>query len=538
MIKKRQTKIKKMLLLAVAFLLLSENVFAKPKQKTDLVKEEDGYYYGYGKASTKEEAVFAAKKDLVENALTSTLRATNPEAAKISVKDEVVDVRLGDAKAFNESKNGLSVVFRIKASEWEKTEKGYSEKIRKSLAEALNIVSSKGDTALRLEKASLIFSTLTDNGIYDLLTLQEKSTELYSLKVENICKSIISDIAITVDSKDTIISPNSKIKVTVKDTTGKPISNLSLKASWAVPYLPISLGKEELPEVISVLTTDSNGNATVDYPMAEEYQNTALELTISTAFSLIDNATKGMRQLDGETALDCRYFCVNDIAQEFKVVDIKKGNYVTGKLESDLRAIEKEASRTVSLSAYSMAIAPVTNAQFAIYLYLTRNDETPEYFHNEDYNQPDFPVIGVTFDNAQGFCQWLSNQTGARYRLPSDDEWEVAARAGRDVIYTWGNDDPSKGKKANYKGNGKFKSPSPVGSFDIGNNPWGITDMCGNVWEWTITIRNSTDTQIRTVKGGSWMDGPVDLRISNFKNIDITKGYPDVGFRFVKEASK
>lgn len=536
--KKSKLKITKVLLSSAILLLLAESVFAK-KAKNDLVKEEAGYYYGYGKASTKEDAVFAAKKDLVENALTAILRNIDPEADKINVSDSVVDLRIGNDKAFYESKNGQTVVFRVKATDWEKRDKVYFEQIRKTLAEPLNIVSSKGDTSVRLENASLILTTLTDNGIYNLLTLQEKGTELYSRKVENICMSIVSDIVFTVDSNDKIISPDTKITVTAKDKTGKALSNLKIKAVWASPFLSVSLGKEELSEVVSVLTTDASGNAIVDYPMDEEYQNTALELTLSTTISLADRATKGMRQIDGETATDCRYFCVNDINQEFKFIDVAKGEYVTGKVSADLRATEKEASRKVTLADYAIGVSPITNAQYAIYLYLTRNDQMPEYFDNDEYNQADFPVIGVSLEDALKFCEWLSSQTGATYRLPTDDEWEVAARADREVIYTWGDEDPSKGKKANYKKNGKFKTISPVGSFDVGNNPWGLTDMCGNVWEWTSSTRNGDEkSQMRTVKGGSWMDGPVDLRISNYKNIDMTRGYPDVGFRLVKEASK
>ena len=63
--------------------------------------------------------------------------------------------------------------------------------------------------------------------------------------------------------------------------------------------------------------------------------------------------------------------------------------------------------------------------------------------------------------------------------------------------------------------------------------------MAGNVWEWTTTARGeSSGSDARTVKGGSWMDGPVDLRISNYKNLDKESKNPDVGFRLVKEVAK
>ncbi|MBQ9630764.1 MAG: SUMF1/EgtB/PvdO family nonheme iron enzyme, partial [Treponema sp.] len=145
-------------------------------------------------------------------------------------------------------------------------------------------------------------------------------------------------------------------------------------------------------------------------------------------------------------------------------------------------------------------------------------------------------VVGISASQAEAYAAWLSEQTGWTFRLPTDDEWEVAARAGSEVIYPWGNDDPKKAKAANFKGNGKYKYTSPVGSFESGNNAWGISDMSGNVWEWTSTNRSEDET-LRTVKGGSFMDGPTDLRISNYKNIPADVGERDVGFRLVKEVS-
>ena len=63
--------------------------------------------------------------------------------------------------------------------------------------------------------------------------------------------------------------------------------------------------------------------------------------------------------------------------------------------------------------------------------------------------------------------------------------------------------------------------------------------MSGNVWEWTSSAKNESEgSSNKTVKGGSWMDGPADLRISNYKNIDVNNGYPDVGIRLIKEVSK
>jgi formylglycine-generating enzyme required for sulfatase activity len=87
--------------------------------------------------------------------------------------------------------------------------------------------------------------------------------------------------------------------------------------------------------------------------------------------------------------------------------------------------------------------------------------------------------------------------------------------------------------RANYSGNGRYSSTSPVGSFEAGKNAYGLFDMAGNVWQWTSTGRAATGRLI--VKGGSWMDGPADLRVSNRREVDPSKGYVDVGFRLVRE---
>ncbi|MCP5112106.1 MAG: formylglycine-generating enzyme family protein, partial [bacterium] len=96
------------------------------------------------------------------------------------------------------------------------------------------------------------------------------------------------------------------------------------------------------------------------------------------------------------------------------------------------------------------------------------------------------PVIDVSWKDAVAYCEWLSNETGKRYRLPSEAEWEYAARAGTDTVYWWGDNVKQGGKVwANCGGCGSQwdnKQTSPVGSFDP--NRFGLYDMLGNVYEW------------------------------------------------------
>ncbi len=97
------------------------------------------------------------------------------------------------------------------------------------------------------------------------------------------------------------------------------------------------------------------------------------------------------------------------------------------------------------------------------------------------------PVINVSWNDAQTYIQWLSHKTGKSYRLPSEEEWEIAARAGTTTEYYWGNDVGH--NNANCDGCGSEwdnRKTAPVGSFKP--NAFGLYDMMGNVWQWTDGI--------------------------------------------------
>lgn len=522
-------------LLASACFALFCATQASSKPKSELIKEEDGFYYGYGTGTTSEEAFAVAKKDLVETALTTTLRIKDPKAARVTVSDESAAERLAGIKPIYPSKkNELKVVCKVSVKDWEKDAKAYDDKVRKALMPAYEKITVKGDSGAKLEAAASILSELAVKGESDLLTLQAGGTELFSKKVEAVAQSILNNLVIEITTKNCIANPETIFGVSVKDKTGSAVKDLSLKAKWEIAPLAITYTFEEIEEVVSILKTDNEGKAEVSFPIAEEYVGKTVCLTVSTALSACDNATKAMRKLDGQTSVEGHYVYLNDIDSAYKSVVVDAGEYKTGAVAQDRRATSKEAARTVTLAGYVMDLNLVTNAQYAAYLYLTDSEKAPEFFDNYDYNQDNQPVVGITAADAEAYAAWLSEQTGAKYRLPTDDEWEVAARAGTENVFPWGDETPAKAKCANFKGNGSFKGPSPIGSFMNGSNAWGLVDMAGNVWEWTSTAREAEEGY-RTVKGGSWMDGPMDLRISNFKNIESEVGTPDVGFRLVKE---
>lgn len=142
------------------------------------------------------------------------------------------------------------------------------------------------------------------------------------------------------------------------------------------------------------------------------------------------------------------------------------------------------------------------------------------------------PVINVSYDEAVMYAQWLSSSTGKHYRLPTEDEWEYAARAGTTTPYWWGNEIGN--NNANCSGCGSQwdgKSTAPVGSFKA--NAFGLYDTAGNVWEWTSSCQG--DCSLRVVRGGSWAYKPEFLRVF-VRSWDVASlRYSNIGFRLVQD---
>lgn len=156
------------------------------------------------------------------------------------------------------------------------------------------------------------------------------------------------------------------------------------------------------------------------------------------------------------------------------------------------------------------------------------------------------PVVNVNLYDALGFAKWLSRRSGARYRLPTETEWEHAARAGTLSTYPWGETLGS--GLANCAGCGSpwdGERTAPVGSFPP--NSWGLHDMIGNVGEWTCSMRDpdpSTsyaqcdgiyETRRRAYRNGGWSDGPERLAVA-FRDWNAAfRRTDDVGFRLLRE---
>ncbi len=145
-----------------------------------------------------------------------------------------------------------------------------------------------------------------------------------------------------------------------------------------------------------------------------------------------------------------------------------------------------------------------------------KSRERPEYWNDVDRNNPTQPVVGITWFEANAYCAWLSAITGRVYRLPTEVEWEAAARGTHGWRYPWNNEwDAARANTIE----GRVLKPAPVGAYVAagGVGPFGAEDQAGNVWNWTSTIyrpypyelddRESPEPEgERVVRGGSWYD--------------------------------
>jgi formylglycine-generating enzyme required for sulfatase activity len=185
----------------------------------------------------------------------------------------------------------------------------------------------------------------------------------------------------------------------------------------------------------------------------------------------------------------------------------------------------------VTLEEYAIARYPVTNAEFERFIqdggYQTRDYWTdagwkqkesdgwsqPRYWEDKKWNDPSQPVVGVSWYEALAYCRWLSAKSGREYRLPSEAQWEKAARGTDGRRYPWGDDwDPD---RCNNKENGPGRT-TPVGQYPEGDSPYGVGEMVGQVWEWCSSkyapYRYEPDDgredlegdDSRILRGGSW----------------------------------
>ena len=226
------------------------------------------------------------------------------------------------------------------------------------------------------------------------------------------------------------------------------------------------------------------------------------------------------------------------------MVRIEGGSFMMGRQDGPL---QETPPHSVTVQSFMMDRTEVTNTEYAEFINET-NRPAPKHWAEKKppFGQELWPVVNVSLNDAKDFAAWRSKRDGVSYRLPTEQEWEYAARNGdRNDLYPWGaqwNDNFAVLKKT---------TPAPVGSLSEGKNRWGVMDLLGNVWEWTSSNVSAypgnpvvipADAQnLVTIRGGAYVSDPnrTDLPASSCMRqfVPPTTQETMLGFRLVRSGS-
>jgi serine/threonine-protein kinase len=199
--------------------------------------------------------------------------------------------------------------------------------------------------------------------------------------------------------------------------------------------------------------------------------------------------------------------------------------------------------RYVELSEFWISKYPLTVAQYTVF---TNASNLPAPF---DFPQKsEHPMTNVSWYDAMVFCRWASDLTGKQVRLPTEAEWEKAARSNDGRIYPWGDEfDASRLNCSENQGTGT----TPVNKFPSGASNCGALDMAGNVWEWVQDWHSPTyyadspdkapagpgEGTLRVLRGGSWLSADAAMLTCSHRHKVPADTYSyGIGFRIVREA--
>jgi formylglycine-generating enzyme required for sulfatase activity len=240
----------------------------------------------------------------------------------------------------------------------------------------------------------------------------------------------------------------------------------------------------------------------------------------------------------------------NDLGMRF--VLIPAGEFQMGApLDEEGRQWDEVPRKVTIAQAYYIQITEVTNDQFRSFRPAHSSGATGRTWSLDGANQP---VVYVSHEDARAFAEWLSGARAAfQYRLPTESEWERAARAGSDTQFFWGSSVTEAHVYANlldvspvrafarpwtrFTVDDGYRVSAPVGSYEP--NSYGLYDMTGNVWEWCGGHYRPTPSSrlrdSRVARGGSWMSGPQGARVAERIDAEGVDEADDLGFRLVLE---
>jgi formylglycine-generating enzyme required for sulfatase activity len=237
-----------------------------------------------------------------------------------------------------------------------------------------------------------------------------------------------------------------------------------------------------------------------------------------------------------------------------RLVSIPSGWFLMG---CDSGQDNEKPVHRVWLDAFLLAACQVTNADYARFLNYAASSRTlPPFWDDAAFNNPEQPVVGVSWHDASCYCEWLDSYTGAermgrKFRLPTEAEWERAARGGLEgALYPWGDSPPESLPDYAERCEKSWKTgPEPVGRAEA--NAYGVYNMCDNVHEWcsdwysadyyaASPERNPHGPETgarRASRGGSWRHHIKMSRCAARSSIPPEFKYADYGFRVACDAT-
>jgi sulfatase modifying factor 1 len=231
------------------------------------------------------------------------------------------------------------------------------------------------------------------------------------------------------------------------------------------------------------------------------------------------------------------------------MVRIPEGWFVMGcHADCEVGRDDERPAHRVWVDAFELAACQLTNAEYALFLAATQH-ANPLYWHDPNFNDPQQPVVAPSWFDAAAYCEWLSfvsgRVSGRRYRLPTEAEWERAARGGVEGrLYTWGDAPPD--AHSNYAARWKT-APERVGLTEP--TAYGLFNMGDNVHEWCADWYDAhyyaaspdrnppgpPEGARRASRGGSWRHHIKISRVAARSSIPPEFKYADYGFRIARD---
>jgi formylglycine-generating enzyme required for sulfatase activity len=187
-----------------------------------------------------------------------------------------------------------------------------------------------------------------------------------------------------------------------------------------------------------------------------------------------------------------------------------------------------DVNRAAHLDVFDLDIYPVTNRQYARFLEATDYPHIPVHWRDSTYDpdKANQPVVNVNWEDANAYAKWMDK------RLPTEQEWEKAARGPNGRIYPWGNAFNQFNCNSRELG---LRSTTEVTQFHSGVSQYGCYDMSGNVWEWTNNNVFPDNDEAKVIRGGSWANSREEVRATTRAYERSERRRRDVGFRCAQD---